>query len=286
MVEQTERQRLLVLRGPALEETGVLAFLQEHFKVRIAEELDEALEAMRDTHFDAVLAETADFLPRERGIVTQQAAVVLDTIGDGVCVAGPSGELVWMNRRLREYPSELLGDLRKICRDAYEQFATAKGADPNRRRRFSMTPPDGSYYEIICSPVRDRGGLLRQVAAVVVDATSQRRQQLKLNAIDRAGRELVNLAHADLAKRDAAERLRLLEERILHSSREVLDYKHFVVLLLNHKTNRLEVLVCEGVKDDAVFSELFASPEQISIGTSPRLAPWIPMPPCSNPTPA
>ena len=46
--------------------------------------------------------------------------------------------------------------------------------------------------------VRDRQGQLRQVAAVVVNATSQRRQQLKLNAIDRAGREALDCLKAPL----------------------------------------------------------------------------------------
>jgi CheY-like chemotaxis protein len=103
------------------------------------------------------------------------------------------------------------------------------------------------------------------VVAVVIDATSRRRQQIKLNAIDRAGRELVNLAQAALTQRDAAERLRLLQERILHCSRDVLNYEHFVVLLLNPGTNRLEALICEGIEETRTRNELFASPENNGI---------------------
>ena len=261
MTEQTGLRKLLVLHGPTMEAEGMLSFLREHFDVRVAAGLDEALEAMRDTQFDAVLAETADFLPLERGIVTQQAAVVLDTIGDGVCIVGSGGELAWANRRVRDFPPEVVDPLRRMCVEAYEEFALAGRKDPDRGRRFSMMPQDGSYYEVICSPVRDREGLLRQVVAVVIDATSRRRQQLKLNAIDRAGRELVNLQQDAREQGDSLERLRVLEERILRCSRDVLDYEHFSLLLLDEATNRLSVLVSQGLDKDGAEYELFARAE-------------------------
>ncbi len=265
MAEQTDLRKLLVLRGPTLDGLGALSFLQKHFQVEVFDELPEALEAMRQSRFDAVLAETADFLPLDRGVVTQQAAVVLDTIGDGVCIVGPSGELVWANRRLREFPPEVIDPLRSICVRAYEELASAKRPDSNRGRRFSMMPPNGRYYEVICSPVRDFDGLLRQVVAVVVDATTQRRQQLKLNAIDRAGRELVNLQSDPQAQGNALDRLRLLEERIMRCSKDVLEYKHFALLLLDASTNRLEPIVSEGLDRYGGQYELFASAENNGI---------------------
>jgi len=95
----------------------------------------------------------------------------------------------------------------------------------------------------------------------VVDATLQRCQQLKLNAIDRAGRELVRLDDEDLAKRDAVERLRLLEDRIIRYSRDVLDYQHFAVFVLNERANKLEIVVSQGLAPEADRYELLASPE-------------------------
>ncbi|MGC9455174.1 MAG: response regulator [Phycisphaerae bacterium] len=261
MGEKTDLRKLLVLRGPTLEAEGILDFLREHFDVAVAAELDEALTAMRQDRFDAVLAETADFLPLERGVVTQQASVILDTIGDGVCIVGSGGQLVWANRRLREFPEKVLQRVREVCVEAYEDFATAKDAGATRGRRFSIRPGDGRYYEVICSPVRDNAGILRQVAAVVVDATVQRRQQLKLNAIDRAGRELVRFDYDTLKRLDASERVKLLEDRVIRYSRDVLNYEHFAVLLLDEQTNRLEVLVSEGLDQGPDRYEIFAGTE-------------------------
>jgi len=261
MGEQTDVRRLLVLHGPALESRGILGFLREHFEIHATGELDEALAAMRDQHFDAVLAETADFLPLERGVVTQQAAAVLDTIGDGVCIVGPDGQLVWANRRIREFPEALLGQLRGLCVRAYAEFAAAADALPDRGRRFSLMPDDQSYFEVICSPVLDRQGRLRQVAAVAVNATSSRRQQQKMNAIDRAGRELVSLHREAIAQRDAVQRLQMLGELIVRCSRDVLHYEHLAVLLLDEATNRLEMLIAEGLDEQASRYELLAGTE-------------------------
>ena len=120
---------------------------------------------------------------------------------------------------------------------------------------------DGTYYEVICSPVRDRPGSLRQVAAVVVNETLSRRQQKKLNAIDLAGRELVRLEYDSLSKRDASQRLELLRDRIIRFSRDVLKFQHFAVLLLNEKTNRLQEVISEGLMEDEHVYELLASTE-------------------------
>ena len=237
----------MVLHGPKLEDQGLLGLLRELFDVQVVEELDEALEAMRHRRFDAVLAETADFLPLERNVVSQQASVVLNTIGNGVCIVGSGGELLWANQRLREYPQPVISALREHCTRAYEEFSASRRQDGDHNRRFSLMPEEGHYYEVICSPVRDRGGLLRQVAAVVVDVTSQRRQQLKLNAIDRAGRELVRLDEESLSHSDAAQRLRFLEDRIIRYSRDVLNYQHFAVYVLNERTNTLEMVASQGL---------------------------------------
>ncbi len=235
--------------------------MRQHFAVETVGEINQALDLIRDRDFDAVLSETADFLPLERGIVTQQAASILDTIGDGVCLVGANGELSWANHRAREFPPSVLDPLRKNCKRIYEILASESDTNCDRARRFSLMPGDGTYYEVICSPVRDSQGLLRQVAAIVVNATTQRRQQLKLNAIDRAGRELVRLDYEALSNRDASQRLGLIEERIIRYSREVLDYQHFALLLLDEQTNRLELLVTEGLNDSALDHELFAGTE-------------------------
>jgi two-component system, sensor histidine kinase SagS len=261
MSKQTSLRKILVLEGPVLHGEGILEFLRAHFDVQAIVGMDEAMAALRDREFDAVFAETADFLPLERGVVTQQAAAVLDHIGEGVCIVGPQGNLLWANKRLREFSGGVLDSIRDICARAYADMVHAAGPSAQYARRFSLMPDGQTYYEVICSPVRDRQGRLRQVAAVVVDATSQRRQQLRLNAIDRAGRELVRIDYQTISHRNAAQRLLLLEERIIRYSREVLQYKHFEVMVLDRRTNRLDPLLSEGIDASAAKREIFARTE-------------------------
>jgi len=259
MAHDIDVRKLLVLSGPALEAEGVLSSLSAHFKPEFVEDLDQALEAMRTEDFHAVLAETGDFLPLERGIVSQQAAVVLDTVGDGVCVVGPNGQLVWANRRLRQFPAAVLESLSKLCVKAYEDLDAGGASEARPGRRFTLMPEDGAYYEVICSPIRDRQGLLRQIAAVVVNTTEHRRQQIRLNAIDQAGRELVCLDDDSLSRRDAVARLQILQERIIQYSKDVLAFQNFAVLLLDERSNRLEGIIYEGMAAEA--TDLFASTE-------------------------
>ncbi len=261
MSQPKETRKYLVLSGRAIEADGILDFLRPRYDLTVARDLEEALAALRTGQFTAVLAETGDFLPLERNLAAQQAAVVLETLGDAVCVAGPLGEVVWSNRRLKDFPPSLLEPLRQVCRRAFEHFSAGEAGDKDPVRRCSLMLEEGACFEAICSPVRDRQGRLRQVAAVVADCSFQRRQQNKLNAIDRVGRELVRLDVEALAQKDATQRLALIEERIIRYSREVLNYQHFAVLLLNERTHRLEMLVSQGLSPAASQYELMANPE-------------------------
>ena len=60
--------------------------MREYFQVDVFDSIDAAMEALRDSTYHAVFADTGDFLPLERALVGHQASVVLDTIGEGVCV--------------------------------------------------------------------------------------------------------------------------------------------------------------------------------------------------------
>lgn len=261
MSQPKSAQKLLVLPGRAMDADGIVEFLRQRYELTVAQDLEEALEAMGTGRYMSVLAETGDFLPLERNLATQQAAVVLETLGDAVCVVGSGGELFWSNRRLRDFPPALLEPLRQVCVQAFEHFSQQDSQRQERGRRYSLSPQEGVFFEAICSPVRDRQGRLRQVAAVVADCSLQRRQQNKLNAIDRAGRELVRLDVEALAQKDAIQRLALIEEKLIRYSREVLNYQHFAVLLLNDRTNRLEMLVSQGLSPAASQYELMASPQ-------------------------
>src|SRR6185312_4421465 len=120
---------------------------------------------------------------------------------------------------------------------------------------------DQQFLELIASPVISPSGSVVQVAAVVWDATSTRRLQQKIDAIDYAGRELVRLEGEALSKLNVGQRLKLLEEKIISFTRELMHFDHFAIRLLDRKTNKLELVISQGLPNDALNIELFAAPE-------------------------
>ncbi|KKN81278.1 hypothetical protein LCGC14_0321150 [marine sediment metagenome] len=254
-------RKLLILKGPRLETEGLVSLLQSEFDIQMVDGLDEALAAMRDAGADAVLAETADFLALERGIVTQQAAVVLDQIGDGVCLTAPDGQMVWANRRLRDLSGHMLDELAGLCAQASREFSAASQGGAERGKHYSLTSADGLCNDVVCSPVRDERGALRYISAVVINTTQQRQQQLKINAIDQAGRELVRLDDEAISQKNAQQRLDLLEDRIIRFSRGVLNYHHWALFVLSPKTNQLGIIIAEGLDETASAYRIFASTE-------------------------
>ena len=90
---------------------------------------------------------------------------------------------------------------------------------------------------MIASPVISPAGAVVQVAAVVWDATGTHRLQQKIDAIDKAGRELVRLEGESLQKLNVQERLKLLEEKIISFTRELMHFDHFMIRLLDRKSN-------------------------------------------------
>src|SRR4051812_4439572 len=230
--------------------------------------MDQAIEALRNDHFNAVFSDSADFLPLERALVSQQANLILNTIGEGVCIVDGEGRCNWMNKKMQAWPARVHEKIRRTCQDAYQLFATQVSpqnaetpAGFNRSKRYALNIEDQQFLEMIASPVINPGGQVVQVVAVVWDATGTRRLQQKIDAIDKAGRELVRLEADALSKMNVGQRLKVLEEKIISFTRELMHFDHFAIRLLDRKANKLELVISAGLPPDALNIELFAEPE-------------------------
>ena len=260
MGPKTELKRLLALKG-SLRLNGVLALLRQACDVVEVDELDSALDAMRNNRFDAVLAETSDFLPLERISSTQQAAAVLDTLSEGVCVVGPGGELIWANPRMRQMTSAQVEKVIAVCLEALEGFSPLPEQNPGETKRFSLPLPGEKFCELTCSPIYDRQGQLRHVAAVLADTTTRRQQQQTITALERLGQELSRLDTDACGNRPLPERLGVLKDRIISCAKEVLNFDHLAILLKDSEQNRLMWLLAEGLSDQARQNEFLISME-------------------------
>ena len=275
--------KLLVLTGPENRAGSLIELLQTRHEVVVAHSLEQALDQLRAGAIDAVLSDSGGFLPLERALASQQSGLILDTIGEGICITDNRGRILWSNRRIRQWSGEVRERIERVCLNACEIFATqvtpptgeeslagegpksiiggGVGGGAGRSRKFSFNIDDTQYFELFCSPVVDARRNVSQVVAICWDATSGRRLQQKIDAIDQAGRELVRLEGEAIAKLDVGGRLKLLEEKIIKFCRQLMHFDHFAIRLLDRRTNKLDMVICVGMPGEAMEVELFAAPE-------------------------
>ena len=94
------RAKILILTGHETSNAPVIAALKQQFDVAEISDIDQAVDALRTSSFTAVLSDSGDFLPLERALVSQQANLVLNTIGDAVCIIDREGRCNWMNKKM------------------------------------------------------------------------------------------------------------------------------------------------------------------------------------------
>ncbi len=224
---------------------------------------DEALAAMRESAFDLVVSDQGDFLALERAAVNQQSAMILENIGQGVCIVNTSGRLVWANPKMRSYPEDLTTQVCGICVKTFGANGETDNGRPahHRARRVSITSPRDEYFEVTITPVLNSHGEVMQIAAVVWDVTHNRRLQKKIDAIDLAGRELVRLDAETTSGMNVEERISLLEQKILRYMHDLLHFDNFAVLLIDKKNNHLDFVLQHGMSPRSRDYEIVASPE-------------------------
>ena len=263
------RSKVLVLAGQSSANAALVEHLRQCCDVVETTSIDRAIEALRNDNFSAIFSDSADFLPLERALVSQQANLILNTIGEGVCIVDGEGRCNWMNKKMQAWPARVHEKIRRTCKEAFELFtkqvSPTQSPDPpvfsSRAKRYALNIEDQQFLEMIASPVISPAGQVVQIVAVVWDATGTRRLQQKIDAIDKAGRELVRLESDLLSKMNVTERLKLLEDKIISYTRELMHFDHFAIRLLDRKNNKLEVVISQGLPSEALSIELYANAE-------------------------
>lgn len=106
---------------------------------------------------------------------------------------------------------------------------------------------------------------VQRVIAMVSDVTPARRRQHKIAAIDRAGAELVRLDAELIRKLHVGERLKVLEEKILKSSHDLLHFDHLAIRIIDEPTGKMELIIASGLTPQAMEVQLFARKEDNGI---------------------
>ena len=175
---------------------------------------------------------------------------LLDNVGAGIGIVDPAGEVVWMTSRLAEQSAETLRLFAEQCAAALPQF----GASPtlHLRKRFRSGPHS---FELLLSPAPGGG-----VSGVLFDVSAHTRLSERLDAVDAAGADLLDLDAQIVNPLNVAERLALLEGKIAQAMEREFGGQPFEVRLRNRKTDQLELVIGHGIDPLRIGESMFARP--------------------------
>ncbi len=191
---------------------------------------------------------------------------VLRALGEGICILDPHGRMAWSN----EYYNALDESIRREVRSLCVQAADSVGSLHHEARgslvtKHEIQSADGNrIYDIYITGIaeRDDQGLhAGRVAAIVRDVTLTKLAERKMNAIDRAGFELVRLDVNEIREMNAMQRLALLESRIVRSAKELLRFDHFAIFLIDDRDKRLRMVMQSGLPEEIQDLDLYLEDE-------------------------
>lgn len=181
------------------------------------------------------------------------ALFLLNAIGEGVGIATRQGVVLWANDLFRRQSGAMLERLSGACRQFEKDHpapppGVTAPADTLPPRAESVLAEGDRYSELHIRPLEDAVALQaslpeHSLLLVIRDVTAARRLQQKINAIDHAGSELVRIDPDTVRKHNAHERLKILENKIVHAAHDLLHFDHFAIRLLDEKTGKLELVI-------------------------------------------
>ncbi|MCA9293318.1 MAG: response regulator [Phycisphaerales bacterium] len=265
------KPKLLLLASPDSDVAALAAALGANFEI-VRGDPAHAAEVLERENCAAVVAPPASFTGLG-DITGQLTATLLNAIGEGVALADRAGETTWSNARFRSFHALIHRRLSSVCVDAMQHFdetlARRQDGDqamPISPKRYSIAMKQSQrYFECMVTPVLDEAaadpGQVARLAVVVREVTDRERTQAKIDALDKAGRELVHFEPEMIKTMHAGERLRLIEQRIGKYAHDLLNFDHFALRLLDEDSGELKLVASTGMPVEAMGIQLFAEAE-------------------------
>jgi CheY-like chemotaxis protein/GAF domain-containing protein len=205
------------------------------------------------------------------GLPSAQVRSILEQIGEGVGVVDADGAFIWANARLREIDELTRQRFLVACRQALAHFNQAgRSAVPLSQRpgrKFTFVADEAHYEAMISigSVDEEDHHSIRSVVGILWEVTASRQLQARIDAIDAAGAELMRIEADFVARLNMAERLKLLEDKIVRSVRELLNFENFEIRLIDRETNQLELVIAVGILPLRIGEVIYADAENSGI---------------------
>ncbi|MAG92842.1 MAG: two-component system response regulator [Planctomycetaceae bacterium] len=232
------------------------------------ESIDAALELLDSQSFDAVLLTAPSATD---GCLLLQSTDIFAQIPHGVAILDQSLVIRWANKAIATLTGcgETLVGLSfysafgtpEILGPDYCPFHTSLGTGAHAQSTLRVG--ERNYYEVDSTPLTDLESQQGQYLVVFVrDVSHEVLQQQKLNAIYQAGIELGDLAPEEILEMTVDDRIELLKSKIIHFTKDLLEFETVEIRILSSDSNKLEPLLVVGMEEMAANRELFASPEE------------------------
>jgi CheY-like chemotaxis protein len=176
------------------------------------------------------------------GGADSSASIDLVAVGDAMALV-TDGQPCWNDERFEVLDSSLRDQCLEWC------------LHPDHNRRRTHIQVDGNHWEVIRAPASNGSWL-----AILFEVTDDRKHQLRRQAITAAGSELLHLDRSMVAELNVAERLRLLEAKIIQHVRSELNFDNFEIRLLDSRTRQLELVIAENINPLKIGEVIYADP--------------------------
>ncbi|WP_337175232.1 response regulator [Paludisphaera sp.] len=264
-----EKPRVLVIERDESRGGAVLDRLRDSAEIVTVRTISRALAQLRDGRFDGVYVDASQLAAARWVGMVIQAEEILDAISDGVAVVDPDLRIIWANPEFLSFAAD---PARAVGERFYQALAEAEILGPEpcpfttavARRGPSNTVVkvgDGRYLRVTVTPVFDARHALTHLIALTREITDETQQQLKVDAIARAGDELADLTPDELSRMSPEERTDLLKYNIARHMKDLMGLDFIQIRLLDRQTGRLVSLLTEGMTPVAASRELSAARE-------------------------
>jgi CheY-like chemotaxis protein len=230
---------------------------------------------LRRENFDGIFADIHDLTLIQQAGTLIQADRILEMLADGVALVDRDLRIIWSNAQFKAWCGGAVEDKRfyealgtpEILGPDYSPFHTAL---KHGTILTCLQSQQGRYLQLTVTPIRsartnDKEEEVSHFITLCRDITTERQKQQKLDALQRAGRELAALNPKELASMSVEERVELLKSNILRYTRDLLHYDLVDIRLLDRSSGRLVPLVFAGMSEEACSRTLFANPEDNGI---------------------
>ena len=232
--------------------------------------MSRALVLLREQEFAGVYVDTAQLSAVRWAGVLIQADEILDAIADGVAVVDPDLKVIWSNPEFLSFTDpevnvvgssfyKALGNPEVLGPDTCPFTTAVASGNPSST---ALRIGTNRYLRVTVTPVHDSHDKLTHLIALTRETTDETQQQLKVNAIHKAGDELADLTPEELVEMGVEERTDLLKLNIARHMKDLMGLDFIEIRLLDRATGKLVPLLTEGMTSMAANRELFARKEE------------------------